>query len=104
MRSAREKTWRFSLTNTPTPVRLFQQALADQVLVGTGDGVRIDDQVLRQGAHGRKLVAHAQAVLDQRETNVLGDLPMDRGVARRLDGKGQRHACIRSFIRYDVKR
>ena len=76
----------------------FEDAVADQFLVGAGDSVGIDHEHLGEGADGRELLAHLQLAQGNGAMDLMNDLTKDRDIAGRRDGKREGHVCTSTLV------
>jgi len=79
----------------------FQEGVADELLVGTGHGIGIDDEGLGKNTHGGQLRAHMQFSNGHGALNLLNQLAKNGDIARGRDGKSKRHDCINALIQIE---
>jgi hypothetical protein len=87
----------------PAPRAALEHAVADEFLVGAGDGIGIDDERLRQDADGGELFADLEPTEGDSLLNLLNDLAKDGDIAGRRDGESERHGCINSLIHSEAQ-
>jgi len=69
----------------------FEEAVADQFLVGAGDGVGVDDERFGEDANGGELLAELELTEEDGAADVLDDLAIDGDVAGSGEAEGERH-------------
>jgi len=77
----------------------FEEAVADQFLVGAGDSVGVDDERLGEDADGGELLAELELAEEDGAADVLDNLAIDGDVAGRGEAEGERHKCINRLVR-----
>lgn len=59
----------------------FQDAVADEILIGAGDGVGVDDEGFREDADGRELFTDVKAARGDRLLHLVNDLTENGNIA-----------------------
>lgn len=76
----------------------LEDAVADEVLVGAGDGVGVDDEGFGEDADGGELFADLKSTQGDSLLHLVNNLAKNWHVAGGGDGNSKRHECINELI------